>query len=90
MDMKGKVVSKQEFLRDGLYDKEQYEGLLVSADSASGWYNIGVQLGENKVLVVDQVKDTNIRERIQGWMPQVSDLQKQYNVRNDSENYTRY
>lgn len=85
---KGRVVSKTEFLRDGLYDKEQYEGLLVSTDADSGLYNIGVQLSENQVLVVDQAQAGNIRERIQGWAPQVQDIQRQHGVHNDSENYT--
>ena len=88
MVMKGKVVSKSEFLKNGLYNKEQYEGLLVSADSSSELYNIGVQLSETQVLVVDQAQAGNIRERIQGWAPQVHDIQKQHGVHNDSENYS--
>ena len=86
--IKGKVVSKTEFLRDGLWSKEQYEGLLVSADRSSGLYNIGVQLSENEVLVVDQAKDDSIRERIQGWAPQVYDIQRNHGVETNLGNYT--
>lgn len=86
--IKGKVVSKTEFLRDGLWSKEQYEGLLVSADRSTGLYNIGVQLGENEVLVVDQTKADSIRERIQGWAPQINDIQRKHGVDINLQNYT--
>jgi len=86
--IKGKVVSKTEFLRDGLWSKEQYEGLLVSADRSTGLYNIGVQLGENEVLVVDQTKADSIRERIQGWAPQINDIQRKHGVDMNLQNYT--
>lgn len=86
---RGKVVSKTEFLRDGLWSKEQYEGLLVSADRSSGLYNIGVQLSDNEVLVVDQTKSDSIRERIQGWAPQVYEIQRNHGVDIDLEAYTQ-
>jgi len=86
--IKGKVVSKTEFLRDGRWGKEQYEGLLVSADRSTGLYNIGVQLGENEVLVVDQTKADSIRERIQGWAPQINDIQRKHGVDMNLQNYT--
>jgi hypothetical protein len=41
MKQKGKVVSKQEFLSDGTYAKEQYEGLLVASDLKQGCYKLG-------------------------------------------------
>lgn len=84
----GKIMSKQEFIKDGLYAKEQYEGLLVSSDQEQGWYNIGVQLDENHVLVVDHSKETHVRERIQNWAPQVARIQREHKVKNDPENYT--
>jgi hypothetical protein len=89
-DKKGQVMSKDSFLSGGLYSKEQYEGLLVSSDMEQGCYNIGVQLGEDRVLVVDQAMESNVRERIQTWVPQVQDIQNKYNVKNDLENYSRY
>ena len=89
-DKKGQVMSKDSFLSGGLYSKEQYEGLLVSSDMEQVCYNIGVQLGEDRVLVVDQAMESNVRERIQTWVPQVQDIQNKYNVKNDLENYSRY
>lgn len=88
-DKKGQVMSKDSFLSGGMYSKEQYEGLLVSSDMEQGCYNIGVQLGEDQVLVVDQAKESNVRERIQTWVPQVQEIQKKYNVKNNLENYTQ-
>lgn len=85
---KGEIVNKNEFTRRGQYAKEQYEGLLVGSDVEQGYYNIGIQLDENKVLVVDQAKETNIRERIQAWVPQVQEIQRKYHVARDIENYS--
>lgn len=85
----GKIISKQDFLQGGLYAKEQYEGLLVSADPEHGGYSIGVQLDENTVLVVDHSKDFHIRERIQNWVPQITEIQRRYNTHNDAPNHTR-
>ncbi len=85
----GKIMSKQQFLQGGLYAKEQYEGLLVSSDSQQGGYNIGVQLDENTVLVVDHSKESHIRERIQNWVPQIADIQRRHNTKNNSGNYSR-
>lgn len=87
-DKRGKIVSKDEFLSQGSYAKEQYEGLLVGADTSQDCYNIGVQLGENKVLVVDRARQDNIRERIQTWVPQIQDIQKKHGVQGDLQNYT--
>ncbi|HEX3012162.1 MAG TPA: hypothetical protein VHQ70_09065 [Syntrophomonadaceae bacterium] len=88
-DKKGKIISKKEFLAHGSYAKEQYEGLLVGADSQENCYNIGVQLDEDRILVVEQTHPNNIRERIQAWAPQIYDIQKSYGVQNDLQNYTR-
>jgi hypothetical protein len=62
-DKKGKIMNKDEFLAQGSFAKEQYEGLLVGADSSQDCYNIGIQLSEDKVLVVDQARSDNVRER---------------------------
>lgn len=88
-DKKGKIIKKNEFLSQGSFAKEQYEGLLVSADAKQDCYNIGVQLGEDKVLIVDQAREDNIRERIQSWIPQVQDIQKKHGVHGDLQNYSR-
>lgn len=88
-DKKGTFMSKKDFIKEGLYAKEQYEGLLVSSDMQQGCYNIGVQIAEDQVLVVDQAKESNVRERIQTWIPQVQTIQRQHNVKNNSGNYAK-
>lgn len=87
-DTKGQILSRDEFISRGQYAKEQYEGLLVSSDEAQGCYNIGVELGNNRILVVDQARETNIRERIQVWAPQVQSIQKEYHAKNELHNYS--
>lgn len=87
-DKKGKIISKNEFLAHGIFAKEHYEGLLVSSDSKQDCYNIGVQLGEDRVLIVDQAREDNVRERIQTWIPQVQEIQKNHGVHGDLENYS--
>ncbi len=84
----GKVMSKQEFMKDGLYTKEQYEGLLVSSNLEQGCYNIGVQLDENTILVLDHSSDSQVREKIQNWSAQLEDIKKEYNVDTNPSNYS--
>lgn len=67
---KGSIVSKSDFLKGGLYSKEQYEGVLASADPRTGDYNIGVQLSENEVLIVDHADSSQVRDRLQIWHAQ--------------------
>lgn len=88
-DKKGKVMSKDVFLQDGLYAKEEYEGLIVSTDMEQGCYNIGVEIGSDKVLVVDQVKDSEVHERVHSWVPHIQEIQRKYGSDNDLQNYTR-
>ncbi len=71
-------MDKQEFLAGGYYAKEQYEGLLVSADPRSGNLRIGVELDGGRVMVVDEATDRNIRERIQSWAPQVEEIRRRH------------
>lgn len=87
-DIKGQILSREEFISKGQYGKEQYEGLLVCSDQAQGCYNIGVELGNNRILVVDQAKETNIRERIQLWASQIDNIQREYHTRNELHNYS--
>ncbi len=87
MKQKGKVVSKQEFLSDGTYAKEQYEGLLVASDLKQGCYKLGVQVDENKILMVDQATEDNIREKVLNWSAQIEDIQRRYNAQADLQNY---
>ncbi|HBQ85275.1 MAG TPA: hypothetical protein DD811_02165 [Syntrophomonas sp.] len=89
-DKKGKIMNKDEFLAQGSFAKEQYEGLLVGADSSQDCYNIGIQLSEDKVLVVDQARSDNVRERIQNWAPQIQDIQKKHGAdQGNLQNYSR-
>jgi hypothetical protein len=75
---KGQVVSKEEFLRNSQYAKEEWEGLLVSADTTKKHYNIGVQLDENRILLVDQVPDHEVHHRIHQLVPEITQLQRQH------------
>lgn len=84
---RGSVVSKNEFLQDGLYAKEEYEGLIVSSDEQDGCYNLGVQLSEDQVLFVDQATDRDIHKKLEMWVPQIQTIQRQHNVKNNSANY---
>ncbi len=85
-DKKGRIIKKESLLNNSGFAKEQYEGLLVSSDE-QGFYTIGIQLNENDVLIVDQAKETNVRERIQNWAAQVEDIQRKYGRSEPLENY---
>jgi hypothetical protein len=86
--VKGKVMSKAAFLNNIPYSKEPYEGILVSADTEHNQYKIAIQLSENQVLLVDQVSDTEVKDRLREWIPRVNEIQVQYGVHNDPENYS--
>jgi hypothetical protein len=76
-NIKGRIINKESWVNNSAYVKEQYEGLLVCSDE-QGLYNIGIQINDRDVLIVDQCKDTNVRERIQNWAAQMQDIQKKY------------
>jgi len=82
-DKKGKIMNKDDFVQNGLYTKEHYEGMLISSDIEQDGYNIGVQLDENRILVVNQAKESNVRERIQVWALQRQNIQRKYNTSNN-------
>lgn len=86
---KKQIMSKEQFLKNGPYAKEEYEGLIVGSDPEQGFYNIGVQLAENKILVVDRASDNDIHARLEEWVPQIQEIQRKYNVANDQENYAK-
>ncbi|WP_407312641.1 hypothetical protein [Desulfosporosinus sp. SB140] len=44
-------------------------------------------MSENQVLLVDQVSDQDVKERLLLWIPRVNEIQQQYGVKNDLENY---
>lgn len=79
-------MDKKDFLSRGLFDKEHYEGLLISA-KAGGGYNIGIQLGHDRVLKVDEAGEENVREKIYEWAPQVLPIQKEWGEPADLQNY---
>lgn len=87
--VEGKLMSKDAFLHNGLYTKEPYAGIMASADSENNQYKIGVQLGENQVLLVDQVNDSNkeVQESLRTWVPRVNEIQTQYAVKTDPKNH---
>lgn len=84
---KGQIMSKEEFPRNSQYSKEEWEGLLVSADVTKNHYNIGIQLDENRILLVDQVPDNQVHHRITQLVPQITELQRQHRAQNDLQNY---
>jgi len=86
--VKGKIMTKDAFLDNIPYTKEPYEGILVSADTKNNQYKIAVQLSENQVLLVDQVSDQEVKEKLLEWIPRVNEIQMQYGVHNDPENYS--
>ncbi|MDR1160064.1 MAG: hypothetical protein LBK69_05495 [Syntrophomonadaceae bacterium] len=78
----GRIVNKDDFLRNSNFSREEYEGLIVSADLESGLYNIGVELEDDQILVVDQVKESLVATRVQQWAPKIQEIQ---NMRLDVE-----
>ncbi|MGR6836894.1 hypothetical protein [Syntrophomonas erecta] len=85
---KGQIISKKSFMENGDYAKEEYEGLIVSADSQKGHYNIGVQLDEERVLLVDHARDSEVHQRVNQLAPQIQEIQRQYKSGQDLQNYT--
>ncbi|MGE5372612.1 MAG: hypothetical protein ACM3QZ_11550 [Solirubrobacterales bacterium] len=82
------IMSKSEFLSHGGYDKEQYEGLLVSSMPDGSGYQIGIQLSEDKVMKVDEVSEENVRDKVYEWAPQVPVIQYQHKAEKpDIQNY---
>lgn len=86
---KGDIVNKKEFLEKGLFAREEYEGLLVSSDLIQQCYNFGVQLDEDRILVVDQVKEGNVEEKVRSWSGKIQEIQRAYGSGNDLQNYIR-
>lgn len=84
---KGKIMSKSEFVKDGEFAKEEYEGLIVASDSEKGLYNIGVQLSEDKILFLEQTTDSKVHERYHELAPQITEIQRQYKVNRDLSSY---
>lgn len=75
---KGQIVDKESIIKPGEFSKEEYEGLIAASDTENGIYNIALQLNENTVLIVDQVKDSEVHDRYHQLTSQIQDMQKQY------------
>lgn len=75
---KGMIISKEEFIKDGEYAKEEYEGLLVSSDIKNGVYNIGVQIDEDNILLVDTVDEKEVHKKYHQLVPHIQEIQKEY------------
>ncbi|MGE5380040.1 MAG: hypothetical protein ACM3NT_03120 [Methylocystaceae bacterium] len=77
--MEQKMVSRADFLGNAGYIKQQYEHLLVAGyPEGKDEYLIGVELGNDKILVVDSVTERNVRERLQNWAGQVENIRADY------------
>lgn len=84
---KGKIMSKSEFIKAGEFAKEEYGALIVAADTEKGLYNIGLQLSEDKILLLEQTTDKQVHERYHELAPQITEIQRQYRVNRDLSSY---
>ncbi len=80
---KGQIVDKSDFITKDGFSKEYYEGLLIASDASLNGYNIGIQLSEDKVLVVDRTNAENAREMVDLWAPRIDQIQREYGVKRD-------
>lgn len=74
----GSVMSRDAFLRNSSYAKEEYEGLIVSADVDKRVYNIGIELNDGNILLVDQASDTQVHSKVNEWYPRITEVQRMY------------
>lgn len=74
----GAVMSRDAFLKNSGYTKEEYEGLIVSADVDKRVYNIGIELDDGNILLVDQASDTQVHSKVNEWYPRITEVQKMY------------
>lgn len=75
---KGMVMSRENFLEHGLWSRQEYEGLIVSGEPERDRYNIGVEIEEDLILVVDQVQDHEVAQKVRTWSAEVPKIQRQY------------
>ena len=86
---KGMVMNREVFLENGRWSKEEYEGLIVSGDTDPGKYNIAIEIGNDKVLVVDQVRDSVVEEKVRSWSSEIVNIQRQFGYEPPLHNYSR-
>ena len=77
---KGQIVDKADFLSKDGFNKEYYEGLLIASDEAVNGFHVGIQVSEDKVLIVDQAGPEGAREAAERWAPKIDEIQQQYHV----------
>lgn len=87
--VKGQRISKSEFLGNSEYAKEEYEGLLVAADSEKGYYQLAIEVGNDQVMLIDRVADEQVHARVNQLMPHIQEIQKQYKIAEDLGDYTQ-
>lgn len=80
---KGQIVDKSDFIDKNGFAKEYYEGLLVASDEAINGFHVGIQLSEDKVLVVDQAGPEDARTVAEHWAPRIDAIQREYGVKRD-------
>lgn len=85
---KGMVMDRESFLENGSWSKEEYEGLIVSGDTDQGQYNIAIEIGDDMVLVVDQVQDGDMKQRVRSWSAEIVNIQRQYGFEPQTDNYS--
>ena len=85
---KGMIMNRNSFLGKGSWSKEEYEGLIVSGDTDRGEYNIAIEIGDDMVLVVDQVQDADMKQRVRSWSAEIVDIQRQYGFEPQVDNYS--
>jgi hypothetical protein len=85
---KGDIISKKQFLEPGLYAKEEYEGLIVSSDQKQGCYNLGIQLDEERIMVVDQAREDEVEDKIRNWASHIGEIQREHDANGDTQTIT--
>jgi len=87
---KGDIISKKQFLEQGLYAKEEYEGLIVGSDRKQRCYNLGVQLDEERIMVVDQAREDEVEDKLRNWVPQIREIQRKHGASGELHNYSKF
>ena len=77
----GQLVSKQEFLGQGEWAREYYEGLLVVNHGTQG-YDLGVELDNDQILKVDRASADEVKERVQYWGARIEDIRREHGAQN--------
>lgn len=72
-----------------LFILHNYMDSTVSGDPNQGRYNIAIEIGDDKVLVVDQVKDNEVEEKVRSWSSEIANIQRQYGYEPQMGNYSR-